>query len=69
MEIIYFTIAIVLAFWIIKRFFFSGETLKDLGIVHDETIPIFGNMWPLISQKEGGNTYFERIYKKFPNEK
>lgn len=63
------TIVIVILFWIYKRLTSSDDTLEAQEIAHEKPLPIVGNILPLILQKESGSHFFERLYKKFSNER
>lgn len=46
-----------------------GGDLETSGIVFDKPFPVIGNLWAIISGKEGIIQYIERNYWKFSNEK
>lgn len=67
--VVIFTAVIVLFIWLYKRFLQNDHTLADLGIVHETPLPFVGNILSLLSGREGGVAFFERVYQLFPNEK
>lgn len=70
-SLVFFTITIVILLWIYKRLTNNDDpdTLEAQGIPTEKPLPVIGNIWPLLSQKEGGINFFERLYKLFPNDK
>ena len=67
--LIFITLVIVILFWSYKRLTSNDDTLEAQGIAFEKPLPIFGNFLPIILQKEGGIHFFERLYRKFPNDK
>lgn len=66
---IYFTIAIAILLWIMKKLFEEKETLKDLGIPHFKPLPLIGNAFQTIIQRQGFVEFGERLYNEFSKEK
>lgn len=60
----------VLAILVFYRLFTNhSDDLESSGIAHDKPWPVVGNIWPVLSGKEGLNQYLKRNYWKFSSEK
>lgn len=66
-SLIYFSIVVVILFWIYKRL--SHNDNGDGGIFHERPLPIVGNILPLLTKREGIIQFLERNYWKYENEK
>lgn len=66
--LIYLSVVVVILFWLFKRLT-NDDYYEGQGIVHEKPLPIVGNIWPLMTKKEGMVQYIERLYHKFKNEK
>lgn len=68
-NIFYFTIVILILFWIYKKFFEDSENLETLGIAHEKPLPIIGNSLPIIIKSQGFVEFGDRQYEKFSDKK
>lgn len=70
MSLIFFSLVLVVVFWLYKRFNSQDEfSLEAQKIPHEKGYPIIGNLVPLVTLKEGGGQFIDRYYKNFINEK
>lgn len=65
---VYFTIVIVVLFWIYK-ILFKNDTLALLGIAHDKPLPIIGNTLSIVTKRENFVEFGDRLYDKFSDKK
>lgn len=66
-SLIYFSSVVVILLWIFKRL--SDNDNCDESIFHERPLPIVGNIWSLLTKREGIIAYLERNYWKYENEK
>lgn len=68
-NILYFTIAAIVLFWIYRKLVGDTQELASLGIAHPKPWPVFGNVFSLITQRIGFADFVEEIYKEFSEKK
>lgn len=66
--LLYISFAVVIFVWLYKRLT-HDDNFEGQGIAHEKPLPIVGNIWPMLSRKEGIVQLLERLYHKFKSEK
>jgi hypothetical protein len=51
--------------WLTKGY----DQFEKQGIAHDKPLPLIGNMWPLVTKREGIVQFLGRNYYSFGNAK
>lgn len=67
--LIFSTALIVFVLWFYKRITRNHDYFEKQGIVFEKPLPMVGNIWPLITKKEGMIQFIERYYNTYKNEK
>lgn len=68
-SVFYFTIVIVILFWLYIKLAGGKDTLEALGIPHPKTLPILGNALPILLRQMGFAEFTEKMYKQFADNK
>lgn len=66
---VYFTIVIIVLFWIYKKLFDKKDTLASLGIAHDKPLPFFGNTLSIVLKRENFIEFADRLYETYAEQK
>lgn len=61
-------ITVFLGWLIYKKITKNVHHFEKQGIVYEKPLPIFGNMWKLMLQKESFIDFIHRYYTKFKHE-
>jgi hypothetical protein len=67
--IVLISILIVIMFWFYNWSTKQENILNVQEIPHEKPFPIVGNVFPVISQREGIRQFIERYYGLFPNDR
>lgn len=69
--LVYSAIVVIALLWVYRRLTSNDDhdSLDAQGIPYEKPLPVFGNLLPLMMQKEGGMDFFQRLYDLFPNDK
>lgn len=66
---IIFSVVLAIVFWAYKRVTKNHDFFEGQGIAHEKPVPVFGNILPLLTRKEGLVQFVERLYSSNSNEK
>jgi hypothetical protein len=69
MVFILFTLFVAAFYWLYKKLTSNDADLEMQKIAHEKSLPIIGNILPLITKKEGIVQFIERYYNTHRNEK
>ena len=62
-------VTVFLGWFVYKKLTSKFNFFADQGISYEKPLPIFGNLLPLVFQRENALALFGRFYKKYKHEK